>query len=388
MEEQRNREEQARDERRDALLNRGYAALEEGRREEAPEFFEQALALDPEHIPTLKQLGYLALSEESSLLAAKHFQQVLRLDPEDYETALQLGFIYDEIKDPDKAKDAFEQAMASPDEKTRSAATQALRNVRASRPRTFYVDFYASPLYITGTRFSNFIGFYQVRAMWRPAPEGPWGFYFGHRLTRDTESAGGTLPQILSDNFALFGPGIEFHPRGWNTRLSAEANVAVNLVRVPGATETARSDFRIVLSHLRSWKAQFRGLVGLAARGRARNERFFTELDASLGYYSRFEDNVISYLQLREGVRLGQWGPVSLSGYWKLSLAKDTNRDFFNNVGEGGGGLEIKLLRKLGISLRGEFLREVYYGIEGRDPNSFGPNYNDVRILVIFGRRF
>ena len=79
------------------------------------------------------------------------------------------------------------------------------------------------------------------------------------------------------------------------------------------------------------------------------------------------------------------WG---LFGYWKLSLAKDTNRDFFNNVGDGGGGLEIKLLRKHGISLRGEFLRGVYYGIEGRDPNSFGPNYNDVRILVIFGRRF
>ncbi len=173
--------------------------------------------------------------------------------------------------------------------------------------------------------------------MWRPRPQGPWGVYPGHQLTRDTESAGGTLPQILSGIFALFGPGIEFHPRGWHTRLNAEANVAVNLVRTEGAREAARSDFRIVLSHFRSWEARFRGLAGLVTRGRARHERFFTELDGSLGYYSRFQDNVIGYLQLQEGLHLVQWGPASLSGYWKLRLAKDTNRDFFNNVREGGG---------------------------------------------------
>jgi len=374
----------AREVRRDELLNRGYALLREGDREGARRDFEAALAEDPENVTILKQLGYLDLADGEFVRAARYFQTAWAYAPDDHRLALELGYIYARLGEMAKAESAFRGALPSPDPEISRAAQLALANVRAAQ-RVWFLDIYGSPFYTT--RFSNFIGFYEVQLHWRPRPDSPFSLYLGHRLTRDTRSEGGELPQIFSDNVALFGPGIRIHPPGWHLSFRAEVNVAVNLVRTPDSPRS-ESDFRAILAYYRRWDGNWVGPLGGITLGQISGERLFTDVDVSVGYYSRFDDNVIGYLQFREGLRLVDAGPSTLAGYWRLNLAKDTNRDFFNNLTEVGVGADLHPFRGSGVILRGEYLRGFYFGIEGRDLNPFGSTYDDFRFTLVFSRRF
>lgn len=374
----------ARQARRDELLNRGYALLRQGDREGARQNFEAALAEDPENVTILKQLGYMDLEDGDFVGAARYFEAAWEHAPDDYSLALELGYIYARLGEMAKAESAFRGALPSPDPKISRAAGQALANVRAAQ-RVWFLDIYASPFYTT--RFSNFIGFYEVQLHWRPRTDSPFTIYLGHRLTRDTRSEGGELPQIFSDNVALFGPGIRIQPPGWHLSFRAEVNVAVNLVRTPGRPNS-ESDFRAILAYYRRWDGNWVGPLGGVTLGQISGERLFTDVDVSVGYYSRFDDNVIGYLQLREGLRLAEVGPSTLAGYWRLNLAKDTNKDFFNNLAEVGVGADLHPFRGSGVILRGEYLRGFYFGIEGPDPNPFGSTYDDFRFMLVFSRRF
>ena len=372
--------------RRDEFLNRGYALLRDGNWAAARQEFQWALAEDPSNTFIMKQIGYLALAEGNLQLAAKEFESARQLASQDYLVALQLGFIYDRLHQRAKADAAFRAAMASPDPQIYTAARTALRNIPGVSLRRLYLDVFASPLY--ATRFSNAIANFEAQLHWRPRPSGPVSFYLGTRLTQDSRSQGGNLPAIFSDNVELLGVGINVRPHGWNLNLRAEANLAFNLVHSAFRRRDVEPDYRVVLSYYRRWDARLWGPIGALTLGRLQGERLFTDLDTSLGYYSRYRDNVIAYMQIRDGLRLASFGPSSLAGYMVLNLAKDTNRDFFNNVGEVGAGLEFRPAQHVNVSLRAEYLRGFYYGIEGLDPNPLRPNYNDFRLKLFFGHRF
>lgn len=231
-----------------------------------------------------------------------------------------------------------------------------------------YVDLYAAPLY--AARFSDAIVTVQAQLHRRLGAESPVTLFLGAALTKDSRSRGGTLPAIFSDNVALLGLGLGAQPGRW-VSVRAEAGLALNLVRSvdhPGPTEP---DYRVLAAVYRRWEP----LGG----------RRFTEVYGSAGYYSRYRDNGIAYLQLRAG-RRGAAG--RLYGYLRLNLAMDANRDFFNNAVEAGPGLEWRASGPLSLSARAEYLRGVYFGIEGRDPNPYGPSYHDFRVVLVLGRRW
>lgn len=371
--------------RRDAFLNRGYRRLREGDRAGARYAFEAALREDPSNSSILKQLGYLAIEAGHPELAVEKFAKAHELAPDDATVALQLGYLYDRLGQPEKAAESFESAAGSADAPTRRSAQTALRNIRANQPGRVYLDVYAAPLY--ATRFDNGIAQFQAQLHWRQ-PGWPVTLYLSTRITHDSRSRGGTLPAVFSDNVALLGTGISFRPRRTNLTFLAEANLAFNLTQTVSRNREVEPDYRVALYYYRRWDARLYGPVGAVTLGRLHNERLFTDLDTSLGYYSRYHHNGIAYLQLREGMQLANWGTSRFYGYGKVNLAKDTNRDFFNNVGEFGAGLEFRPHANLNLGLRMEYLRGIYYGIEGKDPNPFRRQYNDFRVMLLFGRRF
>lgn len=380
------REESQRLLRRDAFLNRGYARLREGNRTAALEEFRQALALDPTNNSIRKQIGYLALQDGDLPLAVEHFEAARRQEPNDLSLALQLGYLYERLNRVQEAESAFSDATSSNDDSTRRAARGALKNLRDTRLRHVYFDVFAGPLY--STRFSNGILDVVGRLHWRPQPRVPVSFYLNGRVTRDSRSRGGNLPAVFSDNVGLVGAGVALEARRFHVSLLAEANLAFNLTQTPQRNRSTEPDYRVVGYFYRRWESRLFGPLGLLSAGRARNERLFTDYDASLGYYSRYAHNVIGYLQIREGLRLADVQASRLFGYAKFNLIKDSSRDFFNNLGEVGAGLELRPHRELNLSLRLEYLHGIYYGIEGRDANPFGRRYNDVRVSLLFGRRF
>ena len=66
----------------------------------------------------------------------------------------------------------------------------------------------------------------------------------------------------------------------------------------------------------------------------------------------------------------------------------DSNRDFYNNIVEAGAGLEFQPLTTANFSVRAEYLRGWYAGIEGRDPKPYGPRYDEVRATVAYYAHF
>lgn len=372
--------------RRDALLNRGYARLRAGDRIGARHEFEQALNADPANATVLKQIGYLALEEGNLALAAQNFEAARVVDPQDATLALQLGYLYDRIGQPEKAAGAFEAAAGSSEARTQQLASAALRALRASQLARVYLDLYATPSF--ATRFDNFIVQFQGQLHWRPRPSWPVTLYLGTRITHDSKSRGGSLPAIFSDNVALVGAGVSFRPKRTNLALVAEANLAFNLTTSTARNRDVEPDYRAALYYYRRWEGKLYGPAGALTLGRLRSDRLFTDLDASLGYYSRYDHNGIGYLQLREGVRLADWRASRLYGYAKINLVKDTNRDFYNNLAEFGPGVEFRPSGNFNLSLRAEYLRGTYFGIEGHDPNPFRAQYNDFRMTLLVGHRF
>lgn len=238
-----------------------------------------------------------------------------------------------------------------------------------ARPRA-YVDLYAAPLY--SARFRDAIVAAQAQ-LHRPfAGAARASLYVDAAITKDSRSTGGNLPAIFSDNAALLGLGFAIQPgRGWVV-LRAEANLAVNLVRSVDHPDRTEPDYRVLVATFRRWESPARPA--------------FLEMYGSAGYYSRYRDNGIGYFQLRGGHRFTRGTP--LYGYLRLNLAADVNHDFYNNAAELGPGVEWRAGGPLNLSARAEYLRGVYFGVTGRDPNPYGPSYDDFRVVLVLGRRW
>jgi tetratricopeptide (TPR) repeat protein len=368
---------------RDSLLNHGFDLLKRGDRTGALNEFKAAQKIDPANLLTLKQIGFLELANGDVKAAIASFEAARAIDPRDCYLALQLGYLYQRQGEHAAAEEAFREAVASPDEKIRTDADSALRNFLHDR-RTWYFDLYGSPMYTS--RFNDGIAIFQSRLGWKPSPGSPVSFYLGGLVTRDTTSKGGTLPIIFSDDVGLLGFGILLQPRHSHFSFHTEENVAVPLISGGTYNYSARGDFRAIASYYNLFGGKLRGPLGLVTFDRLRGERLFSDIDASSGYYSRYNHNGIFYLQNREGLHLWNMGPSQMSGYLKYFLVKDTHRDFYNNLGEGGGGIEFRPDRKANVGLRFECLRGSYFGI-ARQPNPYRPNYTDIRVTLLFGFR-
>jgi Flp pilus assembly protein TadD len=373
------------DSRKDHLLNAGYDALRRGDQTAARAHFESALAADPGQTVVYKQLGYMSLARGDLAKAAESFAGAHQLSPLDDATALQLGYVYDRLHNRVKAEAAFTSALRSPDERVRDAAQAALDNIQAARKR-LYLDLNASPF--STARFSNRIAYLESQLGLRPRVGWPMSLYLVGRYTQDTRSRSGTVPQIYSDNAASAGLGVRLQPEGYNASLSAESNLAFNLMRGEEHPRGTEADFRAVLADYHYWNARLLGPLGILTLGRLRPRRAFSDISGTLGYYSRYRDNVIGDLTLREGFRVWDDGTTVVSAYWPFHVLKDSNRDFFNNLAEGGFGLELQPVLRINLKLRAELIHGVYFGITGRDPNPYGPNYDDFRLTLLYSARF
>jgi len=108
------------------LLERGYAALEEGNKVAARRRFEEAVKYDPKNTLALKQLGFLNFEAGRLKTAVENFEAARAVQPDDHVASLQLGYAYAKLKRLDEAREAFMAASASTDAKVRDAATAAL----------------------------------------------------------------------------------------------------------------------------------------------------------------------------------------------------------------------------------------------------------------------
>jgi tetratricopeptide (TPR) repeat protein len=354
----------------DALLNMGYDDLRRDDAASAREKFMMAQRADPGRTLIAKQLGYMSMADGDMEAAATHLKGARLLEPRDHQTALELGYIYDSLHDEAAAERSFEAALASADPGVRAAARRGVDEIRG-RTNPLYLDIDASASSLS--RFSNKILSIEAKAGWKPEAAGPLSFYLAGRGTQDTRSRSGETPEIYADDAVSFAPGVRLQPKGWNTSLSADYGITVNLLRSDDHPRRIQGDGRVVLGDYRYWQGP---------------ARLFADAGLSLGYYSRYRDNVIGYLRARAGARFhpGRFTQVTL--YAPVNFHKDSNRDFYNNIAEAGAGIELQPTTRHNLNVRAEYLRGVYTGIEGRDRNPYGPRYEEVRLTVAWFAHF
>jgi hypothetical protein len=347
-----------------------YALLAAGHTPEAIGAFHEGLKRDSTFRDGFRQLGYLYSAEAKDDSAFSSFvlaQRVGQLTARDW---LEVGYVQARRGNSAAARDAFAAALADGDSTVRALATRAISDpaITAATPalrarRSMYVEMYAAPLY--QTRFSNAIGQGFVRLGLQPVSAKAITPYLSLRLTRDSKSVGGPQPSIFSDNSLVPAAGIKRQAFTAGPTLYAELGPAFILLD-DGKGSRIRSDVRV---------------GGYYSKGWYQPHDFRTELYVDASYYSRFDRNVITYLQMREIMTAVQSRAGSVELFARLGGVGDTRRVSYNNAIELAPGVAVVPgpTRRVVISLEyvaGRYLIDAFSGSRA--------SYTDVRAMVVF----
>jgi len=347
----------------------GYLALAGGDRPRAAVYLKQGVDRDPSRPEVHRQLGYVLVSLKRTRAAIAAFEGIATttagLTPVDH---LALGYLYDEIGGEKRALAAFTEASRASDTVVSIPAIRALR-VKQGSGTTFFSEGYIAPFY--QTRFTNTIGTGFTRLGIESG--GSWGqaLYTSLRATRDSKSSSGLQSRVLSDNAAMLAGGVRVRPARGPLWFYAEAGGARSLLSGSDNrwTRDLRAGAYVVLSHERQL-------------GDGSNLRLLTDLSGDVSWYERFDKNVIGYVQLREGFRVGSLATKAVDFFARGWAGYDTRADFFNRAAEIGGGVALRPGH--GFVLLAE-------GIAGRflmtPPAGTNMRYQDWRFTAVYGWR-
>lgn len=350
------------------IRQKAFDALTAKDAEQARQLFRCAVKARQGERVALAQLVYLDIDAGDKPAAIQDIRELRVLHAQTKELELQLGYLYIDVNRLDLARQAFERALEYNDPAVVEKAHKALTVIAAAWPE-HQLGFYLDSQFMT--RFHDDVTDASLRYSERLGPRLPVSVYFNGRILRDTASHGGVLPQIYSDNAALVGAGLLYQPYRAHYFVSGEANEALLLTANAAGKNPMIPDYRAVAGYFRQWPEQG-GWLHLEANG-------------SMGFYSRYGNDGIAYLQPRELADLIRMGNLRLSAFVQENVALDTYQQYYNNTAELIPGLDLHDRRLAGLSLRCAFVRGYYLPLHSNSPNPYGPNYTDYRCRLILG---
>ena len=347
----------------------GYLALAGGDRPRAADFLRQGVDRDPSRPDVHRQLGYVLISLKRTREAITAFEGIAKtasgLTPVDH---LALGYLYDDVGREKSALAAFKAASLADDTVVSLPAQRALR-VKQGPGTSYFSEGYLAPFY--QSRFKNTIATGFTRLGIESGSSWGQAAYTSLRVTRDSKSSGGLQSRVLSDNAAILAGGVRVRPARGPIWLYAEVGSARSLLS--GAENSWTRDIRagayVILAH----ELQLRD---------GSNVRLLTDLSGDVSWYERFDRNVIGYMQLREGFRVGSLATKAVDFFARGWVGYDSRADFFNRAAEIGGGVALRPGHGF------VFLAE---GIAGRyimePPAGTNRRYQDWRFTAVYGWR-
>lgn len=360
-------------------LNNFYQLKKENRLAEAQEVLYEVLAKDPNNKEALLELGYFYLDQKNPEMAWYAFEKATPLD---YNTILQKAYILDGLKRHKEAYDQFQIASTSPDLKIAQEAKNSMiylaPEIYKSLPSPWFADLYFAPEY--HSRYSDMIFSGQLRTgvSWETSTQ-ILEIYGSIRFDGDTKStASGAYPQIYQDNTAIFALGARYYAyKPIPIYLYAEAGESYDLVYQNESRW--QPDFRGGISGYQNWGAN---------PVYAFNPRFvckqFGDGYGDISFYSRYDDNIIGQLRLREGIRFFEWKNSSLDVYLKGEMFFDTNHEYYNNLAEFSPGLAFTPYNQVNLVFRFEPTWGYYIPVNSPSENPYGSSYYDTVILAEF----
>ncbi|HZY10688.1 MAG TPA: tetratricopeptide repeat protein [Bacteroidota bacterium] len=370
-----------------AILNQAYPLIEQNPTE-AIKLFERALIIEPENILARRQLGYLYMREGKNELALQQFTAAEKIRQSDT-TKLQIAFLLNTMEHKDEAKLIFQELQYSSDPEIQAQAIKSVSlfsvetesppkvtQVVTSHPHWRF-HFYATPYY--DSRFKT--SFYQSHFSqgYYFTSENTYSIYSIVSVSGDAKSSGGIAPIIFSDNALILGLGLRAKPLTGLT-LNIQEGIAIDLIK-RGTIPRTQGDFRFVGDYS----------YGLYAPRNVHSQiqfpfSIFGDFTTSAGYYSRYK-NLIGYSSMRAGVRLVEVSVTALDIYGFGRVVRDWEKEFYNNLIEGGFGVRLIPNINWGLHIVGDFQRGRYWQVSPK-PIPYELYYNSFRLFLIIDHTF
>jgi tetratricopeptide (TPR) repeat protein len=332
-----------------------------------------AIQFDPTDKIALRQEVYLDLSAGDPRSAIEDIDSLRSLGAADAQLEAQEGYIYAEKKDYARAKAAFRRAIETGDSDIRFQALQAIGNL-GSQGSSRTLDLNLDSEYLN--RYND--GIVDVWAhLYQRIGQTPVRAYLNERLLRDTASNVGPLPEIFDDNAFLTGIGLIFQPVDAHYSISSEANEAYVFYGGPKNTSALVPDFRVTAAYYNVFRPSGKGRL---------NDRWSLEANGSIGFYSRYQHDMISYLQPQIAYDVVRSGEFRIAPYIQSSFAFDSKEQYYNNIAEAIPGVEVFFKRPAGLALRVEYVRGFYLPVSSPTPNPYPTSYNDFRVRLTWSK--
>lgn len=315
-----------------------------------------------------RELGEKSLQASYLNDARRELLQAYELNPDDA-VALKLGVVHNLLQQDREALHWFQRASTSPDAAIAGQARQSYDNL-AGQFRRVTTTAWMFPFF--SSRFKDAFQYAQIKTEVRlgDLPVRP---YLSLRFVGDVrqQSGGqqiGSAPQFLSESSVIAGVGLRT-PTYQGVTLWGEAGAALNyLSRRPPDVPRMGPDYRGGVNWFRNWGPSL---------GSPRQGTFFESTFDGV-YLSRFDNNVIGYLQMKPGYRLRKRGDLNAQVFWNFNLTVDANRAYWANYAETGPGVR---LRVPSVSPPMDFSVSVVRGVHLENAlNPRRPNYYDVRV--------
>jgi hypothetical protein len=260
--------------------------------------------------------------------ALQFLQTAHASDPADGWVMLKLGWTYNILHADKLAMRWFGLARSSSDPAISAEAGKAYRNLRPSLARV-RTTVWLYPFF--STRWHDTFVYGQAKAELRLG-DLPFRPYVSLRLFGDAgRSSGGLRPGYLSESSAVVAAGIaSSYWRG--LMVWGEAGSAISYLDRAPAIRRVTPDYRAGASFARS----FGRLIGSETPG------WFFEHNADVIYVSRYENDVLFYLQTRAGVTPPPLGSFQTQILWNGNFLRDAKGVDWANFVETGPGVRFR----------------------------------------------
>lgn len=348
----------------------GFLRLERGERDSAMPLLERVLASgdkdladrvrfmlklprtmeQPQETPRTKiSVEAKAFADKSFELcywqdAWKYYLIAHEKDPLDFDVILRLGWTGNAMGRDKEALPWFDLARRSPRPEIAAEAERAWRGL-ASDARRFRISAWLFPIY--SSRWRNTFSYGQIKMEWR-ARKLPFRPYLSTRFIGDSRGIlDSASPHFFSESAFVIAAGVSMRP--WKSFTAwGEAGTAASY-----RTGKFLPDYRGGLSFSRRTGA-----------------RWFHAFTGDAVFLSRFDNDVLVYLQHRTGRRVFERAEL----YWNYNATADAKRQTWANFVETGPGVALRLPSHVTLSLhalRGRYLR--------RGEPTYTVNYTDFR---------
>jgi hypothetical protein len=343
------------------------------------QLIKQLIKQSPKEVKILREAGESAIANHHLREAELFLKNSYALAPSD-ELALELGYLSQQLGHMDASLGYFNKAKKSKNKVISKKAEKSIGNINPWQskllPSPYYGEIYFAPFYFS--RFSLAVAPVIARVGKELNTRNHLKVYFITRYTKDDRS--GIFPRIddiYEDNLFTYALGVQIQPIRTLPMIGfLEAGRARDLIW--RRRDRNSNDLRGGLTYGDGWQ-------NIVSNPMKKGGQLILdgELYANAIYYSRYNDDLITFGRLRENLTLIRYKKAALKFYLMAQGSVDTNRYFYNNIFEWGPGFSLHLTNKLRVNVEKRF--GYYLPVNSPTVNPYNKTYlNDVWQLNLF----